>query len=303
MKILMASVMVVALAVAGVAAATPVEACGLGDHAGGPEASAEFETIVTDSGLAHQTPPKSPQTVLFQVDGEGLADGEPIPGWDLVFGGPGPIADVEATSDPIGIHSGNRGVRVNGDYAAGKELDTVAYGSVTVDYWHYPKPGTSTNSMFGLRGGSLADHWQYVNVWKNDEDLWWVNVGGNPTVATYSGEYTHIVITIDTDDGSFDLHIDEQLVYQGTVNHADKIGIYGIRYVNVHSGRGGSGTDSYYDDILITASFETPVGGTMIPTDKLKLLMPWIVGGAAVILGIALLLVWNSRRRTEQASG
>ncbi|GEM_PF-6526731 len=69
--------------------------------------------------------PVSAQTVCLQVDGVGLADGNPIPGWDLIFGGSPAIATVTATSNSAGIHSGSRGVRVNGDYAAGKELDIV----------------------------------------------------------------------------------------------------------------------------------------------------------------------------------
>lgn len=205
------------------------------------------------------------QTVCLQVDGEGLTDGAPIPGWNLVFGGPPAVATVTATSNPAGIHSGSRGVKVNGDFTAGKEFDIVAKGIVTVDYWHYPRPGTSTNSGFALHGGEYTGtydvgYWQYVNVWKNDQDLWWVagEEVPTPTIATYSGQYTHIVITIDTDTGLFDVNIDEQLVYQGTVANADKIAASGIRYVATSSGRGAVGTDSYLDDIVITSTATTP---------------------------------------------
>jgi len=95
----------------------------------------------------------SANTVCLNVDGEGLADGTPIPGWNLVFGGPPAIATVTATTNPTGIHSGNGGIKVNGDYMAGIEFGTVAKGIVTVDYWHYPQPGSSTNSMFALCSG------------------------------------------------------------------------------------------------------------------------------------------------------
>ncbi|MFC1934445.1 hypothetical protein ACFLXX_04825, partial [Chloroflexota bacterium] len=199
--------------------------------------------------------PAFAQTVCFQVDGEGLDDGTPIPGWNLVFGGPPAIATVKATSNPEGIHSGSRGIRVNGDYAAGIEFDTIAKGIVTVDYWHHPRSGSSTNSMFSLSGGNYPDYWNYLTVHKNDQNLWWISDGrsSHPSIASYSGQFTHIVVTIDTDTGLFDLNIDEQLVHQGVVANADKIGLSGIRYVSVHSGRGGGGTDSYLDDILITA--------------------------------------------------
>ena len=198
----------------------------------------------------------------LRVDGEGLADEAPIPGWDLVFGGPPPIATVTATDDAAGIHSGDRGVRVNGDFHAGKEFDIVAKGIVTVDYWHFPKPGSSTNSQFLLYGGEHpgdyggVDYWSYLAVHKNDEDLWWISDGGgqHPSVASYSEEYTHIVIIIDTDTGLFDLNIDEELVYQGTVEYADRIEASGIRYVAVHSGRGATGQDSYFDDFVVTCT-------------------------------------------------
>ncbi|MGB5925584.1 MAG: hypothetical protein WBH01_05760 [Dehalococcoidia bacterium] len=230
---------------------TGLDSGGVGDNSG------SFIVQITIIA-ALPAKPALAQTVCLQVNGEGLPDGAPIPGWDLVFGGPPPIATVTATAHSVGVHSGDRGVQVNGDYHAGKEFDIAAKGVVTVDYWHFPKPGSSTNSQFSLHGGEHpgdegVDYWCYLSVHKNDEDLWWVTDEGHPpSVASYSGEYTHIVITIDTSTGLFDLYIDEELVYQGTVEYADRIEASGIRYVSVHSGRGGAGTDSYFDDILIT---------------------------------------------------
>ena len=212
----------------------------------------------------------------LQVNGEGLADGTPIPSWNLTYFGISPVASVTATDAQAGIHSGDRGVQVNGDNPAGIELDNVAKGIITVDYWHYPKPGSDTNSVFRFFGGSWNGSsesiWDYLYVTKNDQDKCWVDPGAH-YVGDYSGSYTHFVITIDTCTGLSDLSIDEQHVYSGTVDNADKIGTHGIRYVTINSGRGGAGTDSYFDDLLITATATststptpTPEGGCFIAT-------------------------------------
>jgi hypothetical protein len=65
--------------------------------------------------------------------------------------------------------------------------------------------------------------------------------------------------------------------------------------------------------ITETASFEPPtppptptppppVGGTIIPTDKLGLVMPWIMAAALIVVGGVSLAIWNKKRGTERAS-
>ena len=46
-----------------------------------------------------------------------------------------------------------------------------------------------------------------------------------------------------------------------------------------------------------------PVGGTIIPTDKLGLVMPWIMAAALIVVGGVSLAIWNKKRGTERASG
>ena len=47
-----------------------------------------------------------------------------------------------------------------------------------------------------------------------------------------------------------------------------------------------------------------PTGGTTLPTDKLGLLMPWIVAaGSLVVLGGLSLAVWSRRRGAERTTG
>jgi hypothetical protein len=45
-----------------------------------------------------------------------------------------------------------------------------------------------------------------------------------------------------------------------------------------------------------------PVGGTIIPTDKLGLVMPWIMAAALIVVGGVSLAIWNKKRGTERAS-
>jgi hypothetical protein len=191
---------------------------------------------------------KASSTVCLRVNGEGLAEGEPIPGWNVLIDPNATMTTVVATANPDAIVSGNRGVKVNGDYYLGKALDIVASGKVTINYWHFPKPGSSTNSAFAAMGPD-GDTDPLVVVLKNDEDLW---VANGVVVATYSGQYTPITISIDTNTGRYDLSIDEvEVVSQGQVQDMDAVA-QGVYYVSFHSGRAGVGTDSFFDDLVIT---------------------------------------------------
>ncbi len=59
-------------------------------------------------------------------------------------------------------------------------------------------------------------------------------------------------------------------------------------------------------DYSITANFSPisppPVGGTIIPTDKLGLVMPWIMASALIVVAGVSLALWNRKRGTERAS-
>jgi len=46
------------------------------------------------------------------------------------------------------------------------------------------------------------------------------------------------------------------------------------------------------------------IGGTILPTDRLGLLMPWMLAaGSLVVLGGLSLAVWSKRRGAERTSG
>ncbi len=120
---------------------------------------------------------------------------------------------------------------------------------MTIDYWHFPRPGSTTNSsvkLFGVGGASE----EFFSIHKNDQDRWFVQ---GPFVADYSEQYTHVVIILDTDTGLVDVSIDGQQVASQVQLNANRT-INGIRYIGIHSGRGGFGTDSYFDDLIITSN-------------------------------------------------
>ena len=58
-----------------------------------------------------------------------------------------------------------------------------------------------------------------------------------------------------------------------------------------------SGTVSPYTDLRWPCK---PVGGTIIPTDKSGLVMPWIIGGALIVVAGVSLAIWNRRRGAER---
>jgi len=70
----------------------------------------------------------------------------------------------------------------------------------------------------------------------------------------------------------------------------------------------------FYDDLFFEVEVAAPptptptvtvtpppsVGGTTLPTDKLGLMMPWIIAaGALIVIGGASLAIWNNKRGTE----
>jgi hypothetical protein len=82
--------------------------------------------------------------------------------------------------------------------------------------------------------------------------------------------------------------------------------------------------NTFYDDLFFTLNIAQPtpeptpeptptptvtvtpppsVGGTTLPTDKLGLMMPWIIAaGALIVIGGASLAIWNRKRGTEGAA-
>jgi hypothetical protein len=192
-------------------------------------------------------------TTCLRVDGEGLPNGASIPGWNVPIdpnaAGRTTVTAITAATNPSAVRSGNGAARVNGDFYLGKEFDVTCRGLVMVDYWHFPRPGSSTNSAVALYGTQGASE-TFLTISKNDQDRWFVN---GAFVANYSGRYTHIVISINTNTGSFQVSLDGQQVSSQQVENANRIAD-GIRFITFHSGRGGAGTDSYFDDLTITGS-------------------------------------------------
>lgn len=191
------------------------------------------------------------QTTCLSVNGEGLSNGTPIPGWNVPIdpnaAGRTTVTAVTAAANPSAVHSGSGAIRVNGDFYLGKELDTVCRGTVTVDYWHFPSSAfiNSAVALFGTAGASQ----QFVQVVKNSEGRW----SSGTTIGNYAGRYTHIAITVNTNTGRYDVSIDgQQVVSQAPVETPAAIA-NGIRYITLHSGSSGGGEDSYLDDIVITS--------------------------------------------------
>jgi pimeloyl-ACP methyl ester carboxylesterase len=206
----------------------------------------------------------APVTCLH-VDGEGLANGQAIPGWNVLIDPKATVTTVTASTNSAAVHSGSRGVRVNGDFHLGKALDVVAKGVVTIDYWHFPCPGASTNSGLQIMG-QRGDPDRFLSIHKNDQDLWWVE---GRQAATYSGGYTHIIVTMNTETGYYDVRINGvPVANQWQVNPASLERLRnGIHYVSFHSGRGALGTSSYFDDLTITSTDTAPNNAPERPTN------------------------------------
>lgn len=186
----------------------------------------------------------------LSIDGEDLASSVPLPGW-FMLSQDEPLTTITTTMSAYTVHSGSGAIHIHGDFQVGKALDSPGLGIVTVDYWHFPQPGSSTNSGLKLYGAQFSTS-EFLTVHKNDQNLWWVS-GVKGPVASYNGQYTHIVITVNTNTGRFDVSINgQQVATQVMVSNPDAIS-QGIQNISTWSGRGGAGTDSYIDDLVITS--------------------------------------------------
>lgn len=64
----------------------------------------------------------------------------------------------------------------------------------------------------------------------------------------------------------------------------------------------GQSSSGGYDAFLGRTGFVSTVGGTSLPTDRLKLILPWLMVGTAVAVGTTLLLVWRRKGGSERSS-
>ena len=62
---------------------------------------------------------------------------------------------------------------------------------------------------------------------------------------------------------------------------------------------GAGGGDVY---LIKVAPARGPVGGIIVPTDKLGLIMPWIIAAALIVVAGVSLAIWNKKRGAERAS-
>jgi hypothetical protein len=109
----------------------------------------------------------------------------------------------------------------------------------------FPTPDHNTNNSFRLGHTNTGDSvWMHVN----ESHRWWFRSG--QLIADYSGTWTLVEVHINTISGIVDISLDGVEVVTNAVVNLPQ----GINRVGMHSGRGGAGHTSYFDELIITTA-------------------------------------------------
>jgi hypothetical protein len=180
--------------------------------------------------------------LFLRDDGEGLTHGQAVPGWTLCDPG---CASVTATT--VVKKVGAVGIRVNGDNHRYKPLAATLFGDLDVNVWMFP--ATDSNTNFNLVFGSDTSTLP-VNIRINETNTWFLTTAsGTTTLAAYNLNWTKVRLVLHTSTESVDVFINDVQVASGI--SAPGLGS-GVGLVGTHSGRGGAGHDSYFDQLVIS---------------------------------------------------
>ena len=181
--------------------------------------------------------------VILDEDFEDRVVGTNVPGWGVNA----PLVVVAALDEP-----GNWG-RVRSDLPTIYEFVDELAGSVYIDLWMYPKQGSSTNNFLGVRattgdyirvGKNSNNQWTYAHATQSREEVFW-----------HADNRGHrIRLRIDTRTGvySIDFDRDSDGVFDTEIASLTTGVTEAVTHIFINSGRGGRGTSSYVDDILVT---------------------------------------------------
>jgi len=173
-----------------------------------------------------------PQVILYEDYEEGTP-GELVPGWSKEFYYSGQDA-----------YAGSQSGVVSYDFDVFRDFPEVAKGIVEIDVWHRPQLD-DTNSMFAIGSDNHAD-----NIWHTNERRRWHYHPQGIYYADYDGSWTHFLARINTQTSQYTLWMNGNLVIadnQLGANYSD-----GIQYLDTHSGRGGQGKPSYFDNLKVS---------------------------------------------------
>lgn len=192
--------------------------------------------------------------VVLDEDYDGLTPGDPLPGWVAMQPWNDPTLPwVQNTN----FNSPPNGAAVRNDFDVATVFDPIE-GIVTLEVWMQCKLGSDTNcGIYFIPEGPLV-HTGLVS--KNETDRWFYNDNGiGVPFSPVSPTGHQIMIIYDTSTARYDLYLDGVLI---TSNTRWSGAMPGDRIIGVGtwSGRGGSGTTSYFDDLrLLYESIFIPV--------------------------------------------
>lgn len=184
--------------------------------------------------------------------------------WDDNKDPQAPIYQSESFYSPPG------GLEIRNDFGVYRHLPEPLSGNVVVDLWVDPREGSSTNfSVQLLLDDGSEKGLTYPVIQKNETDTWFYNpaVGSLVPFATVDGDGRKIMIFYDTASGEYSLFFDRDndsvlgsddliassIQSNSSVSGLPVIGIY------LNSGRGGSGTASFIDDLRFYTPLEEPL--------------------------------------------
>lgn len=200
--------------------------------------------------------------LIADMDFEGLAPGQPLPGWSR-----GVYAQTSDT------RPGGRGVGavVTTNIPSAYFRFPRVQGVLTIDVWVKPHPGDNAN--FGIRIGHDGREWgatdtpivdtsvllnaepkSFMPFLKDDTDRLFYRFADMTMpvpFAAYDGEWHHVRVRYDTDRAEYSLYVDGDLA-EGPIPAPAQFPD-GVSFVALNSGRWGYEEDeaSYFDDMTI----------------------------------------------------
>jgi len=197
--------------------------------------------------------------IIIQETYDGLSLGSTVPTWI-------PIRPQDDPTTPtvqnVSFNSAPHGAELTNDYSSLRPFPQPLTGIVIIEIWMDPKVGSDTNNFLRIVLNN-ASSGQDAVIGKNDSDRWFYTDASSGQVffEPVDGEGHNIRVEYNTDTATYNLFFDRD--GDGKFGSQD-FSVFNVPYtgsaglpvtgIDMNSGRGGIGTTSYFDDLVVSVN-------------------------------------------------